>query len=305
MTVSFRALGTTAAVAVVDPGARDDAVSLVVAELAAVDRACSRFREDSELMRVMRARGKPVAVSPLLLAALEAAVGAARTTGGLVDPTVGKTLRLAGYDATFHIVAARDADGFEARFERVPGWRVVEIDSEAGTVRVPDGVELDLGATAKAFAADRCAALATQLCGCGVLVSLGGDVAVAGVPPDGGWVVGIADSHESSRAETTVAIRDGGLATSSTTVRRWRSRDAVLHHLIDPRTSRPADSCWRTVSVAGASCFDANVASTAAVVLGDEAPAWLEARTLDARLVTRDGHVVTTCRWPTTTTVPA
>jgi thiamine biosynthesis lipoprotein len=305
VTVSFRALGTTATVAVADRDACDDAVSLVAAELAEVDRTCSRFRDDSELQRVVRALGRPFSVSPLLLAAVEAALAAARMTDGLVDPTIGRTLRLAGYDATFHVVAARDGDRFRPRFERVPGWRVVEVDRDAGTLRVPDGVELDLGATAKAFAADRCAERAAQLCGCGVLVGLGGDIAVAGEPPAGGWVVGIADDHAAARPETAVAIREGGLATSSTTVRRWHSRDGAVHHVIDPRTGRPAETCWRTVSVAAASCLDANVASTASIVLGDDAPGWLEDRALDARLVRHDGDVVTTCRWPATTTVPA
>lgn len=304
MTVSFRALGTTAAVAVVEPSAEADAVSLVARELDAVDRACSRFRDDSDLMRVVRARGRATIVSPLLIAVVEAAIAAARATGGLVDPTVGRTLRLAGYDATFRVVAARDADRFVPRFERVPGWRVVEVDSDRGTVRVPEGVELDLGATAKAFTADRCAALAAELCGCGVLVSLGGDVAVAGEAADGGWVVGVADDH-AAPAKTAVAILSGGVATSSKTVRRWRSRDALLHHLIDPRTGRPADSTWRTVTVSAASCLDANVASTAAIVLSHEASAWLEARMLDARLVAADGGVVTTCRWPTASPVAA
>jgi thiamine biosynthesis lipoprotein len=304
MTVSFRALGTSAAVAVTDATARDDAVALVAAELAAVDLACSRFRDESELTQVVRARGRAVRVSPLLVAAVEAALTAARATDGLVDPTVGRTLRLSGYDATFHVVAARDPETFTARFARVPGWEIIEVDAEAGTVRVPRGVELDLGATAKAFAADRCAARAAELCGCGALVALGGDVAVAGVPPDDGWVVGIADDH-TAPAETAVAIRAGGLATSSTTVRRWRSGDAALHHVIDPRTGRPAESSWRTVSVAAASCLDANVASTAAIILDAAAPGWLEARGLDARLVANDGSVSTTCRWPAAAEVTA
>jgi thiamine biosynthesis lipoprotein len=295
---SFRALGTTAAVAVADPFARDDALALVAAELAAVDRACSRFREDSELQRVVRACGRAVQVSPLLLAAVEAALEAARATDGLVDPTVGRTLRLAGYDATFRVVASRDAGTFVARFEQVPGWRVVEVDAEAQTVAVPAGVELDLGATAKAFAADRCAQLASTACGCGVLVSLGGDVAVAGEPPPEGWAIGIADDHAAQHPDETVSISGGGLATSSTTVRRWRSGDALLHHLIDPRTGRPAASCWRTVTVAAASCLHANVASTAAVILSHDAPAWLEQRALDARLVATDGQMLSTCRWP-------
>ena len=297
MTVSFRALGTTAAVAVVDCDARDDAVALVAAELAAVDLACSRFRNDSEVARIARARGRPVPVSPLLVAAVECALAAARATGGLVDPTIGRTLRLAGYDATFRVVVAREPDEFVAHFEPVPGWEVVQVDAGAGTVCVPDGVELDLGATAKAFAADRCAELAAELCGCGVLVSLGGDVAVAGDAPHDGWVVGIADDH-TAPPQTAVAIHDGGLATSSTVVRSWRSGDARLHHLIDPRTGRPADSCWRTVTVAASSCLDANVASTASIILGGDATDWLAARSLDARLVAHDGRAVTTGRWP-------
>jgi FAD:protein FMN transferase len=303
VTFTFRALGTTAVVAVTDPAERDDAVALVAAELAALDAACSRFR-DSELTRVVRSRGATVHISPLLLETVGAALDAARATGGLVDPTIGRSLRLAGYDATFRVVAARDGDGFRAHFERTPGWQVVELDRFAGTLRVPDGVELDLGATAKAFASDRCAQLAAELCGCSVLVGLGGDIAVAGTPPAAGWPVGIADDH-GSVPNATVAIREGGVATSSTAVRRWRSGDAVLHHVIDPRTGRPADTCWRTVTVAAATCLGANVASTAALVLGAEGPAWLAERALDARLVSVDGNVTTVGRWPSDASVAA
>jgi thiamine biosynthesis lipoprotein ApbE len=297
---AFRALGITAVAAVTDPAARDDAVALVAAELAALDAACSRFRDDGELTRVVRAGGRPVRVSPLLLDAIAAALDAARATDGLVDPTVGRTLRLAGYDATFRVVAARDAGHFHARFDRTPGWQVVELDRAAGTVRVPDGVELDLGATAKAFASDRCAQIAAELCGCGVLVGLGGDISVAGEVPAGGWSIGIADHHEAT-PDVTVAIHGGGVATSSTLVRRWRSGDAVLHHVIDPRTGRPADTCWRTVTVSAASCLDANVASTAAIVLGAAAVPWLADRGLDARLVGIEGLVATVGGWPADT----
>jgi thiamine biosynthesis lipoprotein len=180
----------------------------------------------------------------------------------------------------------------------VPGWQVIRHDPARHTVYVPHGVELDLGATAKAFAADRCAQAAAAAGGTGVLVALGGDVAVAGDPPEGGWPIGIADDHAAPVVEETVAIAAGGLATSSTTVRRWRSGARELHHLIDPRTGRPAESCWRTVSVAAASCLAANVASTASVVLCEDAPDWLESHALAARLVARDGEVVTAGRWP-------
>ena len=273
-------------------------MAAVERELLAVDLACSRFRPDSELARVNRARGERVPAGPLLLDALRVALLAAESTGGLVDPTVGRTLRTAGYDRTFKHVVARDGSTFDARFSVVPGWQVVELDEAGSTVRVPAGVELDLGATAKAFACDRAAAAAASVSG-GALVALGGDIAVVGEIPDGGWPVRITDDHSASldAPGPTVAVSGGGLATSSTTVRRWSSRCAELHHLIDPRTGRPAHSPWRTVSVAAASCVDANVASTASFLV-DDAPAWLAARRLPSRLVSIAGECACVAGWP-------
>jgi thiamine biosynthesis lipoprotein ApbE len=302
MIASFPALGTTATVA-----ATGDRAALAAARVAvergldAIDRACSRFRADSELARLNGARGRPVAVGSLLLEAVQIAVAAARTTGGIVDPTIGRTLRLAGYDSTFTVVAARDGRAFRARFAPTAGWETIEIDAERGTITVPAGVELDLGATAKALAADRAARAACVAAGCGVLVALGGDIAVSGDPPLGGWAVGIADDHAAppETVHTTVAVESGGLATSSTTVRRWRSGESDLHHVIDPRTGRPAVGPWRTVSVAATSCLDANVASTAALVLGTDAISWLEQQGLPSRLVSTHGDVAVVRGWPT------
>jgi thiamine biosynthesis lipoprotein len=301
MTLSFRALGTTAVIATADRAREGAARAVVERELDAIDRSCSRFRPDSELSRVNRAQGEPVAVGPLLLEALRVALDAARQSGGLVDPTVGRALRVSGYDSTFRVVAARDGNAFHAEFCSVPGWQTIELDEDAATVRVPAGVELDLGATAKALACDRAAAAAAAVAG-GALVGLGGDIAVAGEPPAGGWPVRIADNHAAplDAPGPTVALEGGGLATSSTTVRRWRSGTVELHHLVDPRTGRPAESRWRTVSVAGKTCVDANVASTAAFLL-DDAPAWLEARSLPARLVSVDGKSTLVSGWPEAT----
>jgi thiamine biosynthesis lipoprotein len=298
VTVAFHALGTTAVVATTNREREGDAVAAVERELHAVDFACSRFRPDSELARVNRSRGERVQVSPLLFAALRIALSAAKTTGGLVDPTVGRALRTVGYDRTFTRVVARDASAVDARFSVVPGWRVVELDETTGSVRVPAGVELDLGATAKAFACDRSAAAAAAVGG-GALVALGGDIAVDGEAPDGGWPVRITDDHAAGTEAPgpIIAVAGGGLATSSTTVRRWRSRTEELNHLIDPRTGRPARSPWRTVSVAAASCVDANIASTASFFL-DDAPAWLAAHRLPSRLVSIAGERAWISGWP-------
>lgn len=289
-TARWPALGTSASVVVTDPGALAGARAAVEAELAAIDLACSRFRADSELSRLNAAAGRPVRVGALLLEAVEIALRAAALTGGIVDPTIGRALILAGYDRDFATLTPART---RLRACRVEGWRVVAVDRARGEVRLPPGVSLDLGATAKALAADRAAAAAAP----GVLVNLGGDIAVAGPAPHGGWAVRVADDHRAppDAPAQTVAISSGGLATSSTTVRRWGPR---AHHIIDPRTGLPAESRWRTVSVAAASCVDANVASTAAIVLGDEGPDWLEARRLPARLVAHVGETVTVGGWP-------
>jgi FAD:protein FMN transferase len=306
---SFAALGTTATVVVDgDDSALAAALDAVQAELGAIDVACSRFRSDSELTRLNAAGGQPVTASPVLLDAVAVALRAARLTGGLVDPTIGRSLRRLGYDRDFRAVQEAQHDVTEPPVGPVvtlltgpaPGWQVVSIDRARRTITVPAGVELDLGATAKALAADRAAAAAHRAARRGVLVSLGGDVALAGAAPDGGWSIRATDDHAAAAdgPGQTISIVSGGLATSGTTVRRWRQGATEVHHLVDPATGRPATGNWRTVSVAAASCVDANTASTAAVILGPGAPDWLLARGLPARLVATDGTVTTVAGWP-------
>jgi thiamine biosynthesis lipoprotein len=238
-------------------------------------------------------------VSSRLIDELGAALRAARLTDGAVDPTVGKALISLGYDRDFPLVAT-DNRAQTVSFAPVAGWRCLAVNARKRVARVPAGVVVDLGATAKARCADLAATAAAARAGCGVLVSLGGDVAVAGPPPEGGWKVRVADnaSAEPGAPGQTVEIQAGGLATSGVTVRAWRRGDLDLHHVIDPRSGTPARVVWRTVSVAAGSCTDANIASTAAIVLGEEALAWLAARRLPARLVAVDGAVSVVGGWP-------
>jgi thiamine biosynthesis lipoprotein len=299
-TMQFRAIGTTAVVAVTDSGELDRARAAVQETIAAFDRACSRFRDDSELCALNAAAGKPVRVSPLLLEAVAAALRAAQLTDGDVDPTVGQALIALGYDRDFDEVLARPR---RVRFATVPGWRTLELHQAASTVRVPRGVTVDLGATAKALAADHAAAAAHAICGCGVLVSLGGDIAFAGeAPAEQGWRIRVTDDHRSdvTAPGQWIALNGGGLATSSITTRSWRpDGGATVHHLIDPATGHSVSSAWRTASVAASSCLDANIASTAAIVRGERALAWLVERGLPSRLVDRDGHARHVAGWPT------
>ena len=265
-----------------------------------VDRASSRFRPDSELAQANARAGTRVPVSQLLADLVATGLAAACETDGVVDPTLGAELRAAGYDRTFTLVRARDRWTRRSVPRRRASWRDIELDRDALTVTVPRGLELDLGATAKAWAADTAARTIAADLGTGVLVSLGGDIAVAGPPPPEGWAVRIAD-HSSAPLGTpgpVVTVAEGGLATSSTAVRRWPTDRGDAHHVIDPRTGLPAVTPWRTVTVAAATCVDANVASTAAVVLGPDAPRWLERRRLPARLVCHDDTVTLTGGWP-------
>ena len=157
--------------------------------------------------------------------------------------------------ADFAQVAA-NGPPLQVKLGAVPGWRGITIDRYAGTVRVPAGVTLDLGATAKAWCADVAASAAAWAARSGVLVSLGGDIAVAGQPPAGGWRIRVTDHHGAgdNAPGQTVAISGGGLATSGTTARRWRRGGQDLHHIIDPATGTSTTGPWRTVSVTARTC---------------------------------------------------
>jgi FAD:protein FMN transferase len=295
------AFGTSMHVVVTDAAYLDAATASVEEVVESIDLACSRFRDDSELSRILAGPGpREAIVSPVLAQALATALRAAELTDGAVDPTVGAAVRSAGYTVDFGSLAP-DGAPIPLMVHPVPGWRQIRFYPASRRVEIPAGVEVDLGATAKALAADLGAGAARDVIpGGGVLVSLGGDVAVAGTPPKDGWHVQIA---EDSRAEITpegetIAISSGGVATSSTTVRRWRRGGVELHHIIDPVTGLPAAGPWRTVSVVAGTCVDANIAATGAIVRGVSAPAWLESAGLPARLVDRDGAVLRVAGWP-------
>jgi thiamine biosynthesis lipoprotein len=292
-------MGVSNQITVGGRAALPEALAIARREVQAIDDACSRFRDDSELARLNRAAGRTMQVSSLLAEALKAALAAAAATGGLVDPTVGATMRALGYDRDFELVLRRERGAFSVVPAR--GWSSIRLDTRHNTVRVPAGVELDLGAISKALAADRIAAAVNDAIGSDVLVALGGDIAVAGAPARG-WPVRVTDDHRRPSGDgQTVSVTDGGLATSSTAVRRWRSGGIDMHHIVDPRTGVPVASCWRTVSVAAASCVEANAAATAAIVKGEDALGWLERAALPARLVRLDGSVARTSAWPEVT----
>lgn len=309
------ALGTTARLVVWPAENLIRVLAAVDHELVTLDAQASRFRSDSEISALHAAGAGTYRVSDGLAEALDVALAAATWTGGRCDPTVGTALIGLGYDRDF---AAIEPSAWAAprAHHPVAGWRSVHLCGNDLTL--PGGVLLDLGATAKGLCADRAARAAQAAAGRGgVLVSLGGDIAVAGQPPAGGWPVLVADEHRQVRVARNVAepyragqatadavvaqqvrLMRGGLATSSVTCRRWVRAGRVMHHIIDPASGLPASGPWRTVSVVARTCAEANAASTTAIVAGEDAPGWLTAAGLPARLIGHDGRITRTGGWP-------
>ena len=297
--VERTALGTTARLAVWPPEHAGLAAMAADQVLAALDLQASRFRPDSEISWVHRGEGGLFMLSDGLAEAVRVALEAARWTGGLADPTVGDALIALGYDRDFAAIGAHRDEPLAAAVP-APGWQRVRLDG--ALLRLPPGIRLDLGATAKGLGSDRAARAVMAAAGQagGVLVSLGGDIATAGTAPRDGWPIVAADRPDAPGNSPAQPVRLpwGAVATSSITCRRWQRDGRLLHHIVDPRTGRPADGPWQTASVAAMTCADANAASTAAIVAGRQAEAWLTRAGLPARLAGRDGQVRYLGGWP-------
>jgi len=283
-------MGTTNTVVVDDPAALPAAMAMVSRQFEEIDRACSRFRPDSELSRLNRSGGSGgIALSPLLEEAITAALQTAEMTGGLVDLTVGRLVEEAGYTVTFRDVPP-EGPPLELRVRHVAGWRALHHDRAAHTLKLALGTSIDLGASGKAWAADRAAGAVAETLGVAVAVDCGGDIAVRGRPPGAGWPMRVASDVDAADGQD-ILMFDGGLATSGTTARRWRRGGVELHHVIDPTTGLPAQTPWAMVSVAAATCVEANAAATAALIMGRSGLEWLSHLALPARLVEANGSV--------------
>lgn len=291
---------TEARVIVTEPWMLDLAVALTKGVCHEVEMACSRFRDDSEIMLLRGQLGNGREVSDTLAAIVRGALAAAERTDGDVDPTMGNVLLGLGYDRDFSFLRMPGHLGPESRgsvlvAKVAPAWTQIELTGNR--LIVPPGILLDLGALGKALAADWAAHRITATLGCGSMVSLGGDLATAGDAPPEGWVVLVRDLP----ADPSVCVRLNpgyALATSSTQRRRWTHAGRQVHHIIDPHTGLPAESVWRTVTVAAPSCADANTITTACMVRGHRAPSWVRELGVPARMVDIVGRVSTFGGWP-------
>jgi FAD:protein FMN transferase len=255
------------------------------------ERRLSRFRHDSELAWLNRHTGGPVQVSDVLWDVVKTALQAAQRSHGLVTPTVLAQLELAGYDRSFDRLDAQAP----SRPPATPtgDWSAVVLRPGSRSICLPPGVRLDLGGVAKGWAADRAA---HQLGMYGpALIDAGGDIAVSGPMADGApWPIGVADPTELDGQIELLLLESGGVATSGRDYRRWRQGGSWQHHIIDPRTGRPALTDVLSATVAAPSAREAELAAKAALILGSRGGlAWIEARpALAALLVLDSGELV-------------
>jgi thiamine biosynthesis lipoprotein len=272
-----------------------NAIERLWTRLESFDVACNRFRDDSELSRLNATPGEEITVSATLELALDAALRAADATGGLCDPTVLPSLLAIGYDRDFDELAARVNPSVTTPI-RPLGPRAIHLNREHHTVVIDAPGQLDLGASAKALVVDLVADDVAS--SGGVVVELGGDVAVRGNGPEGPWAVGVSDALTITGREPRISLRHGGIATSSTTSRTWRAGDQVVNHIIDPRTGSYAKGPYATASVTAIDCVLANAFATAALLWNEEATYHIAQAGWSARLVRTDGTVEFVGGWP-------
>ncbi|RPA57296.1 FAD:protein FMN transferase [Gordonia oryzae] len=300
---TMRALGTDVRLLVTEPTALPPALEFLDNELAELDSVASRFRPDSELSRTnrlaateaLRDRDRTtLAVSPELAELLTVALRVEDMTDGLVTPAAGAALVAAGYDADLDVVRRRGPTTEPGRPQPISTPRIMLTGCR---VTLPVGTQLDLGSSAKAYAAQRSANRIAEYVGGGVLVDLGGDIGCAGTPPCDGWRIGVRDWTGRTRQAVCVHANQA-FATSSTRVRTWQYGRRAVHHIIDPRTGAPARTPWAQVTCMAADTVLANAASTAAVIAANKALEWLARRGIPALLIDHDGHEYRVAGWP-------
>ena len=259
------------------------------------DDACNRFKPNSEISRLNAAAGQATRASATLELALDAALRAFDATGGLCDPTILPALLALGYDRDYDELA-RDGATDPRPPVPSPGVTAIEFDRKRHTVTLAPGCALDLGAIAKALVCDL---VANDVAASGgVIVEIGGDVAVRGAGPDGPWAIAVSDSLLLSGDEPRITLHTGGVATSSRTTRTWTLGNDVANHIIDPRTGSFAHGEYATASVTASDCVIANAFATAALLWDNDAAHYVAQAGWSARLVRSDGTVEFVGGWP-------
>jgi thiamine biosynthesis lipoprotein len=263
--------------------------------------ACwSRFLPTSDISRLNLADGRPLRVDPVTITLVDTMIDAWRTTEHRFDPTILPALMEAGYRAsiddpgrvTILPSGAMHIGGFDRREATLEH---IEVDRDAGTVRLPPGLAIDAGGIGKGLAADLSVAHALHSGADGAMTSIGGDIAMGGRPPEGGWTVHVEHPDADQGTLGTISVTGGGVATSSTRSRRWRQDGIERHHVIDPWTGAPSTTDLSSVTVIARSGWLAEAHATAALLSGScEVIEYLDRHDLSGLAVTGDGTILAT-----------
>lgn len=270
-TLEFRAMNTSVLIAAEECDRIGIGMQAARAFIEESERRFSRFLPESELYRLNRAAGKWYSVSNELLDLLMQSVRYYDETAGLFDPSILPDLKRVGYDKSMDELRTNGVSSVPASFRPWrPAFSEISIDLPEKRVRLPEGMEIDLGGIAKGWIVQKAAVLLSSYAAA-CAVSAGGDIFFVGNPPgDSKWRVEIEDPRDPDQTLSVLRVGPGAVVTSSVTKRTWQQAGRQRHHLIDPRTGEPAGSNWLSVTVIAPSIEIAEVYAKALLIGGAE-----------------------------------
>jgi thiamine biosynthesis lipoprotein len=240
----------------------EERIASAFAAFATVEHHCNRFDTGSELRQLCAKAGQPVAVSSLLLAAVNFAREVAAATDGSFDPTVGSALEAGGFNRDYKTGKMTHA-GVDSDIAAT--YRDIHINEIDGTITLGRPMLLDLGAVAKGLAVDLARQVLTECSG--FAIDAGGDIFAGGLNERGEpWRIGVRHPLRPTENIVTLSVTDAAVCTSGTYERR-SDTDPNAHHLFDPHTGKARPGLLSSMVVAPFAML-ADAYSTAAFILG-------------------------------------
>lgn len=289
---AFRAMASSGQVIVVDgsPGLAEGAE----AEIGRLESLWSRFLDTSDISRLNRAGGRPTEVASDTIVLVMTMVEAWHLTGGRCDASTLPATLGNGYRVSIDDPSRSTSLPSEARHGA--DLDRIGIDILGGRITLPRGCALDPGSVGKGLAADLTATWVLDQGAAGALVSIGGDLAAIGTPPEPeGWIVTVEDPFDESACLCTLRVGTGGVATSSTRTRRWVHDGTDRHHLIDPASGQQAVTDLAAVTVLAPTAWQAEAIATGALLGGSETVlGYLDAHDVDGIATTHAGRCEST-----------